>query len=154
MTWMWARGKPSGSSMTRPSALIAPLTPYVPGSPLWSTSRSQGLLEIPICVAPGLRLPIIGTSLHLFGKRGLDLILPLVMRTHRDILNMEFHAIDFMDQDDPGTEGLSEKQPDLAIPWTKKLLVYDHFMASISNEYTFVTLREATRRWRLSTAPQ
>ena len=76
------------------------------------------------------------------------------MRTHRDILNMEFHAIDFMDQDDPGTEGLSEKQPDLAIPWTKKLLVYDHFMASISNEYTFVTLREATRRWRLSTAPQ
>lgn len=147
MTWLRVRGRPSRSSMTRPRTMIAPLRPYRPSATAMQrrddTSRLP--IELPICVVPGVRFPIIGTSLHLLGARGFAALFPLVRATHPRLLNLEFHAIDFMDSTDPGTEDLLRVQPDLAIPWAQKRARYEQVFETIAHTYEFATLRDFSR---------
>lgn len=153
MSWLAVRGRPSRSQMTRPQTLLSPLQPYVPEpDKFWRAQRLQpgtdaapGLLEIPVLVIPGARFPVIGTSLHLLKKRGFDAVYPLLRRAQPDIFNLEFHAIDFMDSQDPGVEDLIGIQPDLAIPWEQKRDVYRHVFARVRNDYRFCTLETAAR---------
>lgn len=147
MSWLALRGRPSRSSMTRADTLFAPLTPYRPDpTRVWRVAERTRLpLEIPMCVVPGVRFPIIGTSLHLLGAGGFAAVYRVIRRSHPDVLNLEFHAIDFMDRDDPGAEDLGPMQPDLRIPWPEKRALYMEIVTKIKADYDFVPMREAAR---------
>lgn len=145
MGWLALRGRPSRSSMTSARTLLAPLQPYRPDATAIHIEdpRGQLPLEIPMCVVPGVRFPIIGTSLPLLGERGVSWAMKLVRRSHRGLLNLEFHAIDFMDADDPGTDALRKTQPDLAVSWTRKARLFRHLFDEVSGPWTFTTLADA-----------
>src|SRR5262249_38606504 len=108
-------GRRSGAVMTDPRALLAPADPYRP-SPRAPWRRGQAtVIELPIAVTPGLRLPAIGTNLLLF---------PTPLRAAwlermrgRSFFNLELHGIDLVDADLDGipTE-LVARQPDLRAP--------------------------------------
>ena len=99
-----------------------------------------------MAVIPGVRFPLIGTSLHILGESGFDATYPLIKRNHR-LLNLEFHAIDFMDADDPGMKALVKYQPDLKISWEAKRSLYKHIFSTAARDYRFATLRDATEAW-------
>jgi peptidoglycan/xylan/chitin deacetylase (PgdA/CDA1 family) len=153
MGWLAVRGRRSRSSMTRPDTLFTPLQPYRPDATAIGQVDPQSRLplEIPMCVVPGVRFPIIGTSLHLIGARGFELIAALLRRTHPRLLNLEFHAIDFMDADDPGAAALGGVQPDLSIPWPRKARLYRAIFDIVARDWDFATLADATDRIRSRT---
>lgn len=134
-------GRPSGSSMTKPQNMLAPITPYRSGVPFWR--RGDGIWQVPMCVVPGVRFPVIGTSLHLMGARGFGLAYPSIRRTYDRLLNLEFHAIDFMDFRDDGTHDLVDVQPDLRVPWSEKRALYLEVFGRVGQDYEFVPMREA-----------
>lgn len=145
MTWLSLRGRPSRSSMTRAETLFTPLRPYRPDPAsvrrVKPTSRLP--LEIPMCVVPGVRFPIIGTSLHLLGARGFGALYPALRRAHPDLLNLEFHVIDFMDAADPDVGELAEVQPDVRVEWEKKRQLYQSIVDIVRRDYDFVPMRDA-----------
>ena len=90
-----------------------------------------------------MRFPIIGTSLHLIAGKRFNALFPLIRRAHPDLLNLEFHAIDFIDSTDLDDPELTRVQPDLAIPWAVKRERYTHIFNVIRSHYTFATLRDS-----------
>lgn len=140
-------GRPSRSSMTRAEALIAPITPYRPSIKSFWRRGDADILEIPMAVVPGIRFPVIGTSLHVLGNTGFDAAYPLLKSAHR-LLNLEFHAIDFMDADDVGMAPLVKYQPDLRVPWETKQQRYSHVIWKAKQDYRFATLQDATTAFR------
>ncbi len=146
MAWQKMRGRPSRSSQTPATNLLAPITAYRPDRQhIWRDNPDSEMpLEIPMCLIPGLRFPIIGTSLHLLGISGFQCVYPLVRRAYHSILNLEFHAIDFIDETDlEEGRGLTELQPDLDIPWAKKRRRYVAVLNRIREDYLFATMRHA-----------
>lgn len=148
MTAMAAVGRPSGSSMTHPAALRAPLQPYRPSR--WDFSKpgdrkhSLPLWEIPIGVLPATRVPVIGTTvgaLSPLAARGLA----RWFRLGQPSLQFEMHGIDLLDRDDPGVvPALAARQPDVRRPWAKKDAAFRAFIAALQQaDYTFTTLAEA-----------
>lgn len=151
MAGLNAIGRPSRSSMTRAEALVAPITPYRPqlatdGTFSFWRRGDAPILEIPMAVVPGVRFPVIGTSLHVLGEPGFKAIYPALRGAHR-LLNLEFHAIDFMDADDHGVAPLVRHQPDLRIPWKIKKQRYKAILERVRVDYRFATLADATRRF-------
>ncbi len=59
------RGRRSRSILDTPAVLLAPTRPYRVGRPYWR--RGAGLLELPVQVTRGPRLPFFGTSVTLGG---------------------------------------------------------------------------------------
>jgi len=145
MAWKSAVGTPSRSQMTRPDTLLAPITPYRAHADRFWRARPTGMIEVPMCIVPGLRLPVIGTSLHLFGARGFTALMPALRRTYSRLLQLEFHSIDFVDDTDPGVSDLSDVQPDVRIPWPVKRRLYEHVFHTLRRSYTFAPLQEAVR---------
>ena len=146
MAWQKLRGRPSRSAITPPKNLLAPITAYHPERErIWRADPTSEMpLEIPMCLVPGVRIPVIGTSLHLFGEAGFDWILPALERTYDRILNLEFHALDFIDASDaPDGEQLAAVQPDLRVGWPKKRALYSHVLERLSDSYQFSTMRDA-----------
>lgn len=156
MAWLAARRRPSRSAMTRADTLLAPLTPYRPhATRFWQRDPDSRLpVEVPMCVVPGIRYPLIGTSLHLLKSRGFDLVAPLIERVHDRLLNLEFHAIDFMDDTDPGTEDLRGVQPDLSIPWSTKRDLYLTIFERLRRRYGFATLQAAVESLDMAASRQ
>ena len=105
----------SASIIDTPHVLSAPADPYRPGSP-WHRRGKRDLLELPIGVTSGLRLPFIGTALAMLGSTGARL---LAAQVRRPVVSLELHAIDFLDTGD-GLEALASRQPDLHVPWRRK----------------------------------
>lgn len=146
MGWQRLSGRPSRSSMVHPWTLAAPITPYRPAKDkIWRPDpRSNLPLEIPMCLLPGLRFPVIGTTLPLLGKIGFDAIFPLLRRAHTQVFQLEFHAVDFMDAAD--LRGLSDQelllahQPDLRVPWPHKRAIYRHVFSRLNAHYDFSTI--------------
>lgn len=147
MGWLKVRGRPSRSSMTRAEALIAPVHPYHPDPQKFWRRGNAKIVEVPMAVTPGTRLPIIGTSLHLLKAKGFDIAFAMLRRTH-PFLNLEFHAIDFMDDSDPGVEFLRPYQPDLQVPWAEKKALYKHVFSRVNEDYDFDTLINLARAAR------
>lgn len=148
MSWLALRGQPSRSAMTDPATLLAPIHPYRPArGSIWRAQRehlptsSHTPWEVPMCLVPGLRFPLIGTSLHLVKANGFKGLMPLLRRAYPQLLQLEFHAIDFMDSRDAGMQELASHQPDLAIPWEVKRARYAEIFQSIAQHYQFDTLR-------------
>lgn len=145
MLGMRLRGRVSRSQMTLPQTLLAPLQPYrtTPERP-WEPSQEGALWEIPMCALPGLRAPVIGTSLHLLGAQGFAAALPLLRRANPDLLNLEFHGLDLLDWSDEGVPYvLRAHQPDLRVTLDAKLRTYRGVLSALRPHYAFRTLRDA-----------
>lgn len=152
MGWQKLSGRPSRSAMVAPETLLAPLGPYRPSrTQIWRRDPHSELpWEVPMCLVPGVRFPIIGTSLQLIGQTGFDAAFPLLRRAHSRLFQLEFHAIDFMDADDLcGAENAAEliaAQPDLRVSWLRKRAIYRHVISRLRADYLFSTLEDAVRK--------
>ncbi len=134
-----ARGRKSRSIVDTPKVLLAPTRPYRIGKPYWK--RGNGLLEIPVQVTRGLRLPFIGTSVTLAGPSRARLLAKMCVG--EPLVNLELHGMDVLDAAD-GLEALRPHQHDVRVDHSRKL---DALLAATEElrraGYTFVTMREA-----------
>jgi len=132
------QGRTSHSVVDTPLVLTAPTVPYRIGSPYYR--RGEGMLEIPIQVTRGLRLPFIGTSVVLAKERAAWLAR---MCAGDPLVNLELHGIDVLDAAD-GLEALQPYQFDVKIPKRSK---FDSLVSVVSTlkqaGYRFVTMKEA-----------
>lgn len=112
MGWKRLRGNPSRSILGDPRILLAPNMPYRLGRDgVWT--RGDGLCELPITVVTPARLPFIGTSISLMGRKIARVISRSAARM--GFVNLELHGIDFIDAAGDGLSHLEEYQPDLRI---------------------------------------
>lgn len=133
------RGRRSQSIVDTPRVLTAPTHPYRVGRPYWK--RGEGLLEIPIQVTRGLRLPFIGTAVTLAGPSRARLLTKMCVGD--PLVNLELHGIDVLDAAD-GLEALRPHQPDVRVPHQRKLAALTAVVEELKVAgYTFVTMREA-----------
>lgn len=132
-------GRKSRSIVDTPSVLRAPTRPYRAGTPYWRPGK--GVLEIPVQVTRGLRLPFIGTSVTLAGPSRARWLAKMCIG--EPLVNLELHGIDVLDAAD-GLEALVRHQPDVRVPQARKM---EAILAAIEElrkaGYTFVTMREA-----------
>jgi hypothetical protein len=136
----WARRR-SQSILDRPRVLSAPTRPYRIGRPYYR--RGTGLVELPIQVTRGLRLPFIGTALALVGPAGARALARMVVG--EPLVNLELHGIDALDVGD-GLETLAPHQPDVNVPSSRKLEAFAAVVGVLKRAgYGFVTLAEAAR---------
>lgn len=132
-------GRKSYSIVDTPMVLRAPTRPYRIGRPYWQ--KGDGLLELPVQVTRGLRLPFFGTSLTL-ASPGIARRLARAC-IGEPLINLELHGIDVLDKHD-GLEALAKHQPDVNVARELKLGRLRAAIAEVANAgYTFVTLREA-----------
>ena len=97
-----------------------------------------------MAVLPLLRYPLIGTSLHTLGSQLVARLTPLLSRAYPNLLNLEFHGIDFLDHTDRWVPpGLPGRQLDLRIPLERKLETYGAVIRSLRQRYDFTTLHDA-----------
>lgn len=133
------RGRKSRSVQDGPGVLIAPTRPYRVGRPYWS--KGSGIVEMPVQVTRGLRLPFIGTTLSMAGERGAAGLARMCVG--EPMINLELHGIDVLDVDD-GLQALRAHQPDVRISWKRKSGSLRAAVRGLrARGYTFVTLREA-----------
>ena len=133
------RGRTSRSIVDTARVLAAPTHPYRVGRPYWK--RGEGLLEIPIQVTRGLRLPFIGTAVTLAGPSRARLLARMCIGD--PLVNLELHGIDVLDAAD-GLEALRPHQPDVRVPYLRKLEALGAVVTELKAAgYTFVTMREA-----------
>lgn len=134
------RGRTSHSVLDTPRVLTAPLQPYRAGVPYWKSAQ-DGLLELPIQVTRGLRLPVIGTSITLAGPGRARMLARMCVGM--PLVNLELHGIDVLDAGD-GLDALLPYQPDVRVSRERKLESLHAAFDTLRNAgYSFVTLREA-----------
>ena len=153
MSLMRLKRQPSRSQMNLPLTLSSPTSLFLadPHAPWRRVSPlhhpDAGIWEVPMCVLPGIRFPIIGTSLHLLGEAGISAIFPLLSLAYPRLLQLEFHGIDLLDASDPGIpHQLFTLQHDLPIPLERKHRTYRSLFSRAASQYTFMTLADAVRR--------
>jgi peptidoglycan/xylan/chitin deacetylase (PgdA/CDA1 family) len=135
------RGRTSRSIVDTPAVLLAPTAPYFVGTPYWT--RGSGLLELPIQVTRGARLPFIGTTITLAGPTRAGLLARMCVGA--PLVNLELHGIDVLDEDD-GLAPLRPHQPDVRVPRARKLDALETVVRVFREAgYSFVTLREAAK---------
>jgi len=136
-----ARGRESRSIVDSPTVLLAPTRPYRTGTPYWV--RGEGILEIPVQVTRGARLPFIGTAVTLGGPTTAKLLARMCVGD--PVVNLELHGIDVLDAED-GLEDLRPHQPDVRVPYPRKI---EAILAAVQvlreSGYTFVTMEQAAR---------
>lgn len=134
------RGRRSHSVVDDPRVLASPADPYRVGRPYWR--RGGGLLELPIGVSRGPRLPYIGTSVVLSGETGAALLTRSIVG--RPLVNLELHGIDLADAAADGLGFLAPHQPDLRRTAAAKEAALRRALSTLrAAGYRFVTLREA-----------
>jgi len=137
---MRARGEESASILDTPWVMTAPTSPYRPSRPFHRRGE-RAVLELPIQVTRGLRLPFIGTSLALAGAFGATALAFQCLGA--ELINLELHGIDFLDASD-GLEALATKQRELRIPLQRRMDALGAAIGTIGGAgYRFVTLGEA-----------
>jgi hypothetical protein len=137
--WIAARGRESRAILDTPAVLRAPTRPYRVGKPFWK--RGRGMLELPVQVTRGLRLPFIGTYLTLGGPTGARWLTRMCIG--EPFVNLELHGIDVLDVAD-GLDELRPHQPDVRVPSATKLAALHTTVETLRRAgYSFVTLREA-----------
>ncbi len=133
------RGRTSQSIVDDPRVLTAPTRPYRAGRPYWK--RGAGLVELPIQVTRGARLPFIGTAITMAGPWTACALARMCVG--EPLVNLELHGIDVLDDKD-GLQALSPHQVDVRVPVAAKLASLHAVIGTLKRVgYTFVTLREA-----------
>jgi peptidoglycan/xylan/chitin deacetylase (PgdA/CDA1 family) len=137
-------GRHSRSIIDTPLVLAAPTRPYRVGRPYWR--RGEGMLELPIQVTRGLRLPYIGTYVTTGGVTAARALTRMCLGA--GLINLELHGIDVLDEDDGLTE-LRPYQRDVRVKKEQKLeALHAVFDLLRSEGYSFVTLQAAAREVR------
>lgn len=133
------RGRKSSSIVDTPRVLTAPTRPYRVGRPYWT--RGSGVLEIPVQVTRGLRLPFIGTAVTMAGPSRARFLAKMCVG--EPLVNLELHGIDVLDATDD-LEALRPHQVDVRVPHARKI---ESILAAVSvlrdAGYSFITMREA-----------
>lgn len=126
-------GRPSGSVPEAPKVWLGDRLPHVVTTP-----SGRRLLELPIGVLPGLRMPFIGTSLIFFGELGWQLSRPLLAQSAW--LNFECHAIDLTDHERDGIPARLKTQPDQRVPLRRKWPLFVRCLESLARTHDVRTL--------------
>jgi len=140
MAAMGLLGRRSRSVLGDPRMLAAPTQPYRPGRSPFSRGQST-LVELPVGVSPGLRLPAIGTSL---------LLAPTYVRARllesmrqRQFFNLELHGIDLLGADEDGIPAvLVREQPDLRVTLDHKRRALEATLDRLAPDFRFAPLRD------------
>jgi hypothetical protein len=139
------RGRTSRSIVDTPAVLTAPTRPYRIGRPYWK--RGSGLVELPVQVTRGPRLPFFGTSVTAGGPFMAQMLARAC--AGEPLVNLELHGIDVLDAAD-GLEALRPHQPDVRIPRERKVAALRSAIDELRNAgHTFVTLCDAVDQLRL-----
>ncbi len=149
MALMAAKGTPSGSSMTRPGAILAPTQPYRPSRHQFykrgNRKHSLPMWEIPIGVMKSPQVPVIGTTVGALPGAAVKHYARAFAFGQRT-LQFEMHAIDFLDSRDPGLSGkLIARQRDLKRPQQSKIRNYETFLSTLGKTHRFRRLDELAR---------
>lgn len=137
-------GRPSRSILDSPRVLLAPRTPYRP-DPSQPYRRGTGaVLELPMTVTPGVRLPFIGTF-------AATLPLPAVHAAWHacrggTLFNFELHAVDVLDANDGIPQQLVRQQRDLRVSSARKMERLATIFRWLKEDADLVTLRVAAER--------
>jgi peptidoglycan-N-acetylglucosamine deacetylase len=135
------RRRTSRSIVDTPAVLAAPTRPYRIGRPYWR--RGTGVLELPVQVTRGARLPFIGTYVTLGGPRVARALARMCVG--EPLVNLELHGIDVLDAAD-GLQALRPHQPDVRVPVPRKLEALRAAVGELrAAGYAFTTLRVAAR---------
>jgi peptidoglycan/xylan/chitin deacetylase (PgdA/CDA1 family) len=133
------QGRTSRSIVGSPAVLAAPTRPYRIGRPYWR--RGDGLLELPVQVTRGPRLPFYGTSVTLGGP-GVACALAR-MCIGEPLVNLELHGIDVLAASD-GLEALRPHQFDVRVAVARKVESLTAAVRELRGAgYSFVRLRDA-----------
>lgn len=140
-------GRRSGSILGNPAVLRAPLEPYQPSARDPYRRGTQPLIEAPISVTPGLRLPVIGTSLITAPEWVRRRLVAAALRA--PLFNLELHGIDLCDAEADGIPpGLIARQHDLRWPLQRKLAALDATLREAREAGAkFCTLGEALQSY-------
>ncbi len=141
-----ARGRRSHSIVDTPAVLRSPADPYRIGRPYWSRGKgSDALVELPIGVTRGLRLPYIGTSVMLAGPDRAAWLTRMIVG--RPLVNLELHGVDLLGAREDGLESLARNQRDLEVAVERKIETLRATVQHLQREgYRFVSLQEAASR--------
>jgi hypothetical protein len=140
MAWIAVRGRRSHSVQDSPKALMAPTRPYRPGA-RYHRRGTLPIVELPVQVTRGVRLPYIGTSLVLARAAGARWLTRMV--EGEPLVNLELHGIDVLDVGD-GLEALAGHAPDVRIPHGEKEAILGGVVGQLrAAGYEFVTLEQA-----------
>ena len=143
-----ARGRRSHSVVDDPRVLTAPANPYRVSRPYWR--RGRGVLELPIGVSRGPRLPYIGTSVVMAGRRGARWLTRSVIG--RPLVSLELHGIDLADAHEDGLGFLAPHQVDLRRTATEKEAALRAAIETLrTSGHRFVTCDDAARAFEATT---
>lgn len=113
-------GRRSGSYLGSPRVLTAPRRPYRPAAGAPYREGALDIIELPIAVTPGLRWPVIGTSIITAPEWLRRRLVAAALR--QPFFNLELHGIDLADAAADGIPApLIARQPDLRRPLAWKL---------------------------------
>jgi peptidoglycan-N-acetylglucosamine deacetylase len=133
-----ASGRQSRSIAGDARVLAAPTRPYRVGAPYWR--RGRGLVEVPVQVTRGLRLPFIGTALTLAPGAGAGVLARMCVG--EPTVNLELHGLDFLEEAD-GLSSLAGHQADVRVPWRTKRARLGQALAVLRDAgYRFATMAE------------
>ncbi|MCC6747597.1 MAG: polysaccharide deacetylase family protein [Deltaproteobacteria bacterium] len=142
LAMMALRGRRSGAVLSDPRGLTGPTEPYRPDvEHPWRRGHAP-LVELPVAVIPGLRVPAIGTMLAVAPEWVRSAVLAQMARV--SFFNLELHGIDLADAvADRIPTALAGRQPDLRVPFAEKRAIFLRTLEGLKDRYRFVTLREA-----------
>ena len=144
IAWIRARGRQSHSVLDHPRVLSCPADPYRVGRPY--PRRGEGVMELPVGVTRGARLPYIGTSVVLAGPLGARALTRGIIG--RPLVNLELHGIDLADADEDDLAFLRPHQPDLRRRVADKRAALVAAISGLERAgYRFVTLAEAAEHF-------
>lgn len=133
------RGRASSTVLDSPEVITAPRRPYRLGTHY--TRKGTGLVEFPIQVTRGPRLPYIGTALTLAGETGAGLLTRLVLG--EPFINLELHGVDLLGCDDELGD-IAAYQPDLRVKAASKRATLRAVVRLLRRSgYGFVRLKDA-----------
>ncbi len=151
--WYTMRSRRGGERTTMGDwkYMLAPTVPYRTGASCLSRPGEGGVMEIPITMCPGLRLPFFATFLLLTGLAAFRTMYEALRFLKRPI-HFQFHLSDFVDY----TSGdLADEVPPagnglyvplaLQMPLKKKMDLFRPVLDMIAADYSFCTLREWSR---------
>ena len=115
--------------------------PFTSRNPSVLRTRSGGtIVEYPMCVLPGIRFPVIGTSITMLGTAGVRFLKPFL--TPLSFVNLEFHAVDLLDSSDAVGDRLPQVQSDLRVPYLSKRMLFQDVLEHCSKGAQNRTLEE------------
>jgi peptidoglycan-N-acetylglucosamine deacetylase len=136
-------GRRSGSLLDSPAVLLAPRGPYQPRSGAAYRRGQMPILELPMAVTPGLRLPVYGSVLVMSPEWLRRRLVASALRA--PFFNLELHGIDLCDAERDGIPpALVARQLDLRVPLARKLEALEATLRQAREAGArFTTLREA-----------